>query len=88
MCVIVQNVVLIKMPFGLWTRVGPRKHVLDEVHNGATWYIRLNRLRAAAMRTFVNYFDHLSSFYYQLILRLRRHMIDVVLVVNLMARRL
>ena len=27
----------IEMPFGLWTRVGPRKHALDEVHNGATW---------------------------------------------------
>ena len=22
--------VLIEMPFGIWTRVGPRKHVLDE----------------------------------------------------------
>jgi len=27
-----------------WTRVGPRKHVLDGVHTGATWWIPLNRM--------------------------------------------
>jgi len=26
----------IEMPFGLWTRAGPRKHVLGGVHTGAT----------------------------------------------------
>jgi len=26
----------IEMPFGIWTRVGPRKHVLGGVHTGAT----------------------------------------------------
>jgi len=25
----------IEMPFGVWTRVGPRKHVLGAVHTGA-----------------------------------------------------
>jgi len=34
-----------EMPFGLWTRVGPRKH-------GANWWIPLNRPCAAAMRPF------------------------------------
>ena len=32
------------------TRVGPRNHVLDKVHTGATWRTQLNRLCAAAMR--------------------------------------
>ena len=41
---------MIKMPFGLWTRVGPRKHALHGEHIGATWQIGLNRLCAAAMR--------------------------------------
>jgi len=27
----------IEIPFGLWTRMGPRKHVLDVVHTGATY---------------------------------------------------
>jgi len=27
---------LIEMSFGMWTRVGPRKHALDVVHNLAT----------------------------------------------------
>jgi len=40
------------MPFGMWTRVGPAKRVLDGVHVGATWRIRLNRPCAAAMRPF------------------------------------
>ena len=42
----------IEMPFGLWTRVGPRKHALDGMHTGGTWRIRLNRPYAAAMRPF------------------------------------
>jgi len=29
----------IEMPFRLWTRVGPRKHVLDGVHIDVTWRI-------------------------------------------------
>jgi len=29
----------IEMPFGLWTRVGPRKNVLCGVHIGAAWTI-------------------------------------------------
>ena len=30
---------LIKIAFGMQTRQLPRKHVLDEVHTGATWRI-------------------------------------------------
>ena len=33
----------IEMPFGLWTRVGPRRHILGGVHTGATWRIPVNR---------------------------------------------
>ena len=43
----------IDVPFGMWTRVGARKHVLDGLHIGANWRIRLNRLCAAAMRPYV-----------------------------------
>ena len=43
----------IKMPFGMWTRVGPRKHVLDGVHIGTTCRIQLNRPGAAAIQTYV-----------------------------------
>jgi len=35
------------------SQVGPRNHVLDGVHIGATWRIRLNRPCAAAMRPYV-----------------------------------
>jgi len=43
----------IEMLFGLLTQVGPRKHVLGDVHSGATWRIPvLNRPCAAAMRPF------------------------------------
>jgi len=42
----------IEMPFGLWTRVGPRKHVLGGMHTAATWQIPLNRLFAATMPSF------------------------------------
>ena len=27
----------IEMPFGMWTLVGPRKHVFDGMHIGTTW---------------------------------------------------
>jgi len=43
----------IQMQFGIWTRMNPRKHVLDLVHIGVTWWIRLNRPCAAAMRPYV-----------------------------------
>jgi len=33
----------IEMPFGLWTRMGRKKHVLGAMHTGATWQIPLNR---------------------------------------------
>ena len=50
----------IEMPFGLWTRVGPMKHVLDgRMHIAATWRIRMKRPCAAAIRPFVNYVDDL-----------------------------
>jgi len=39
----------IEVQFGMWTRMGPRKHVLD----GVTRRIRLNRQCAAAMRPYV-----------------------------------
>ena len=42
----------IEMPFGIWTRVGPRKHVLGG-HVDAVWRIRVNRLYAVAMRLYV-----------------------------------
>jgi len=39
----------IEMPFGIWIRVSPRKHVLNGVRTGATWRIPLNRPCAVAM---------------------------------------
>jgi len=42
---------LIEMPFGLWTLVGSRNHVLG--HTGATWRIPMNRPCAVAMRSVV-----------------------------------
>jgi len=45
----------IEMPFGVWTRVGPRKHELTGimgVHIDATWRIQLNHLCAETMRPF------------------------------------
>ena len=40
----------IEILFGMWTWVGPRKHVLDGVHIGATWRMRLNRPCPAVMQ--------------------------------------
>jgi len=37
----------IEMPFGLWTRMGPRKHLL---HGGAHWLQLVNTIEPAAMR--------------------------------------
>jgi len=51
----------VEMPFGVWTRVGPRKHVLDGVHIGATWRLRLNRRCVAAMRPYVKLLSPLVS---------------------------
>jgi len=39
----------IEMPFGTWTQVGTRKHVLGGVHSGAMWQIPLNRPCVAVM---------------------------------------
>jgi len=54
---------LIKMPLGMWTQVGSRKHVLD---GGAHWRNLANTIepsREAAMQPFLsNYFDHLYVF--------------------------
>jgi len=52
----------IEMPFGIPTRLGPKKHVLDGIHIGATWRILLNRPCAAAIRPCINYFDHLLCY--------------------------
>jgi len=54
----VKTVEPIEVPFGIWTRVGPRKHVL-EVNVGASWRIRLNRPCAAAMRPFIKLLSRL-----------------------------
>jgi len=43
----------IKMPLGMWPWVGLRKHLLDGVHIGATWRIRLIRPCGAAMQLFI-----------------------------------
>jgi len=45
----------IEMPFGAQIRVGPRDRVslLDGVHIGATWQIRLGDPCAAAIRPYV-----------------------------------
>jgi len=53
----------IKMSFGMWTRVGPRKHVLD---GGAYWRHLANTTGPSICgsdRAFLsNYFDHLLLF--------------------------
>jgi len=51
----------IDLPFGLWIRLGGRKHTFSRTcqcalargHIGATWRIRLNRPSSAAMRPYV-----------------------------------
>jgi len=49
----------IEMQFSSRTRVGPKNHVLAEVHTGVTWRIPMYHSCAAAMR---HYFDHLFHF--------------------------
>jgi len=45
----------IKMPFGFWTRVGSRKHVLGVMHTGEYhWTVHVRR-RCGLLS---NYFDH------------------------------
>jgi len=39
-------------PMDMQLGMGPRKHVLDGEHVGATWRMRLNRPCAAAVRPF------------------------------------
>jgi len=61
-----KTVETIAIKFGLWSRVGPRKHVLDGVHIGSTRRIRLNRPCAAGMRpvsqiTFTTCFIYLNN---------------------------
>jgi len=41
------------MQFGMLGRVGSGNHVLDGVHIGTTWWIRLNHPSAAAMRLYI-----------------------------------
>jgi len=46
----------------LWTRACTRKHVLDGMHIGTTWRIRLNPSMCGSDAAFLwNYFDHLLS---------------------------
>jgi len=42
----------IEMPLWMMSEVNSRKHVLDRVHIGATWQIRLNHPCVAAMQPF------------------------------------
>jgi len=42
----------INMSFRLWTRMGPRKHVLLGLHIGTTWQIRLKHSCVAVMLPF------------------------------------
>jgi len=44
---------LIKMLFGIWTQVSPRKYVLDGAHIGATWRTRMNHFCAAVMQPYI-----------------------------------
>jgi len=53
---------LIEMPSGMWTRVGPRNHVLNGVLIGAIWWIRLNHPVWHWQRCQItNYFIHLLN---------------------------
>jgi len=52
----------VEMPFGLWDRMGPRKHALHRVNIGATWRIRTNRppsMCGGDAALLLNYVDHL-----------------------------
>jgi len=40
----------IKMPFGLWSQMGPKKDVLHGGAHRETWQIRLSRPYVAAMQ--------------------------------------
>jgi len=49
----------IKMSFGFWTWVGPRKHVLGRVYTGSTMRIPLDRPGVHVRQRLSNYFDHM-----------------------------
>jgi len=55
----------IEMPFGLSTRMGPRKHLLDGINTDATWRIAMNRPCAAAMRLFCQITLTTCYYYYE-----------------------
>jgi len=48
-----ETAVPVEMKFVTLSQVGPGNHVLDGVHIGASWRIRLNRPCAAAMWPYV-----------------------------------
>jgi len=51
----------IEIPFGLWTWVGPRKHMLHGVHIGAIWRIREPSICGGDAAFLSNYLDHLFT---------------------------
>jgi len=51
----------IDIPFGLWTRLGPRKHMLYGVHIDAIWRIREPSICGGDAAFLSNYVDHLFS---------------------------
>jgi len=51
--------VIIEMQFGILSWVDPGNHLLDRMHIGANWRIRLNRQSVAAMCPYDKYFGHL-----------------------------
>jgi len=59
----------IEMSFGMWTRVDRGNHYYMWVHIDATWRIRLNRPRAAAMRRPFCQTTLTTCFHHHLLLR-------------------
>jgi len=59
----------IEMPFGVWTRVSPKKDYYVAVHICASWRIRLNHSCAEAMRPLWNNFDHLFYLFTNFIIK-------------------
>jgi len=53
----------IEVLFGIWTHVGPRKHVLGGAQTSATWRIPLNRPRTCRRRCHLlsSYLDHCKN---------------------------
>jgi len=51
----------IEIPFGLWIRMGPRKHAFDGVHTGEICQIMIElSMFGGDAAFFSNYFDHVS----------------------------